>query len=225
MGFYGCIWTGERVFVEPLTPLFDFTTHWTNDVGRGAIAAALHAFLNTVPRFEAHYERMPAYLQDRTYPYKTDYQDGSGQQINFRYTSRFPEKLVFTARTGTDNLCVKFAKQYSEKVHRFLAELSHAPKLRAVTVLPGGWNMIVMDFSHYVSVEDPTLNPLRDKVKSKVMEIVQKLHSHNFVHGDIRPANILVNLETPANSGSCVIHLIDFDWAGTVGEAQIPYAG
>lgn len=229
MGFYGCLWTGERVFVEPLTPLFDLTTHWMDDLGRRAIAAGLHAFLNTVKRIEAHYASLPTLrLQDRTYPYKTDYQDSSGQQISFRYTSQYPGKLVFRATTETADsslLCVKFARQYSETTHRFLSRLGHAPTFRAIVALPGGWYMIVMDYTQYVSLENPTVvfsDHSRDKVKLKVMEIVQNLHDNNLVHGDIRPANILADLETLAESKSCAIHIIDFDWAGTIGEAKYP---
>lgn len=43
-------------------------------------------------------------------------------------------------------ICVKFARMYSLDVHRFCASEGHAPKLVAYKPLPGGWNMIVINF-------------------------------------------------------------------------------
>ncbi|KAH9967021.1 hypothetical protein BGW80DRAFT_1139708, partial [Lactifluus volemus] len=56
-------------------------------------------------------------------------------------------KLVFIVMTDTDEWVVlKFTRRYSTDVHTFLASLGHAPSLRAVAPLPGGWTMVVMDF-------------------------------------------------------------------------------
>src|SRR5215475_14143471 len=89
-------------------------------------------------------------LSDRTFPYRTSYEDENGQRINFTYHSRIPEKLVFFATSNEPKaepgaLCVKFTRRYSEDAHRFLAGLGHAPQLRVITSLPGGWMMVIMD--------------------------------------------------------------------------------
>jgi hypothetical protein len=145
-----------------LTPLYDLTVHWTAEGSRRAIA---DAFLKAIPRLEAHYAKVAATesipgplldysLQDRTYPYKTSYEDENGQHVNFSYRLRIDdEKLVFVAepdKSGDKDLgtlCVKFTRRYSEDAHHFLAQLGYAPRLRAVMRLPGGWIMVVMDKS------------------------------------------------------------------------------
>ncbi|KAF8346757.1 hypothetical protein F5887DRAFT_831751, partial [Amanita rubescens] len=47
------------------------------------------------------------------------------------------------------------------------------------------------------------------------------LHQKGFVHGDIQQANILIEKES-LTSDDVKIHLIDFDWAGPIGEAKYP---
>jgi serine/threonine protein kinase len=77
--------------------------------------------------------------------------------------------------------------------------------------------MVVMDFSQYVQLSELILrsDEARQFVRSKVKDIVQKLHDNNLVHGDIRDINILVDPKTLTSKDSCAVHLIDFDWAGT----------
>ena len=237
MGLYGCLWTGERLHVEPLTPFYDLTTHWTDESGRQAIAGSLNALLNAIPRLEAHYTRLASIapiplpdpsLLDRAYPYKTSYDDENGQHINFSYRSRVDDKLVFVAEPdkSTDQdpgtLCIKFTRRYSEDAHRFLAQLGYAPRLRAVMRLPGGWNMVVMDYSNYKQLYESILEmsaELRCAITAKVLEVVQKLHDAGFVHGDLQSSNVLVE---STSKDVIKIHLIDFDWAGRQGEVVYP---
>lgn len=215
--------------MEPLTPTYDLTTHWTDEIARNAIASSLDAFKNTVGRLEEYYKSLasaPSVV--RTFPYPTSYEDERGQQIKFTYQSRIDEKLVFHASVDgsveNKDLCVKFTKRYSEEAHQFLANLGYAPKLRKVTLLPADWIMVVMDFSQYVRLFDlfPPSVESRSFVKSKIHDIIQELHDNGFVHGDIRDANILVDRETLTSKDGCSVHLIDFDWAGKDQEARYP---
>jgi len=59
-------------------------------------------------------------------------------------------------------------------------------------------------------------------VKRRVQEIIEKLHSMDLVHGDIRQANIMVDNSTPNSPEEVSIHFIDFDWAEKVGTAKYP---
>ncbi|KAI0251667.1 hypothetical protein BJV78DRAFT_1125953 [Lactifluus subvellereus] len=230
LAFYGCLWTGLRIVVEPLTPWYDLTTHWTDEAGRLSIAAGLSAFMNTVRRLEAHYLRVPGLpLRKGTYPYPTSYtEDETGQQISFEYETRVPEKLIFTAKAdaeGIGPLIVKFTRRYSAEAHKLLARLGHAPRLRAVTPLPGSWIMVVMDFSLYPSLGDPTLvlsDRSRQMVLSKITDIVRMLHKNHLVHGDIRSINLLVDDKALARDEDFAIHLLDFDWAGRIGQVKYP---
>jgi len=174
LAFYGCLWTGLRIAVEPLTPWYDLTTHWTDEAGRRAIAASLSAFINTVKRLEDHYlqvQNLPP--RKGTYPYPTSYtEEETGQQINFEYETRVAEeKLVFTAKAdaeGIGPLIVKFTRRYSAEAHKLLAGLGHAPRLRAIVTLPGSWIMVVMEFLPYPLLRDLTF-ALSDRSRQKVL--------------------------------------------------------
>ena len=48
-------------------------------------------------------------------------------------------------------------------------------------------------------------------LKKKAMEIIELLHNGGFVHGDLRPSNIMVSLSEMEDK---VLKFIDFDWSG-----------
>jgi hypothetical protein len=89
-------------------------------------------------------------------------------RANFVYTDCINGKLLFNAVTegGDDTIVVKFTRRYSETVHHFLARQGHAPALRAVNHIPGGWKMVVMDRSKYIQLGDFNLTlKLRDETR------------------------------------------------------------
>lgn len=53
--------------------------------------------------------------------------------------------------------------------------------------------------------------PVNEQVKK---DAAHKIHAVDFVHGDLRPQNIPVVNNT--------IRILDFDWAGKVGEMRYP---
>jgi hypothetical protein len=148
------------VRVEPLTPTYDLTTHWTDEMARNAIASSLDAFKKAIDSIRKHYETLALAptlvpLVGRTFPYPISYKDEAGQEVKFTYRSRIDDKLVFRASVDGNvegDLCVKFTKRYSAEAHQFLAKLGHAPQLRGVTSLPGDWTMVVMDFSPHAQL-------------------------------------------------------------------------
>ena len=76
--------------------------------------------------------------------------------------------------------------------------------------------MIVMDFvdDSYQLLEDSN-----DKASfsSEFKEKLVSFHQAGYVHGDIRTTNIMVK-----KTGEPGIILLDFDWAGKVGEVRYP---
>jgi serine/threonine protein kinase len=150
----------------------------------------------------------------RKYPFATSFVDDTGSCSNFNYTGHIDEKLLVTE--AGDSIIVKFTTRYSEIAHCFLAR---APNLRAVNDIPGGWRMVVMDYSKYTQLADYGLTlKLRDHtrlaIKDKVRDIIEGLHAKGLVHGDIRRPNILVTLGNPEGVS---VQLIDFDWAVPTG--------
>lgn len=222
------MWTGDRLVVEPLTPLYDLTVHWTDVRTRNAIASTLDAFTRCVTSLNGHYQKvLNGHLPPphRSFPYKCDYEQ-DGHIVNFRYTSRVLDKLVFIAKSTSlpSDLCVKFTRRYSAETHQFFAELGHAPKLRAVHKLPGEWYMIAMDYSHFTPLHEMSVSLTGNSgqlLQSEVCRIVRKLHDGGLVHGDIRQANILVD-RTSLSGGGVRWHMVDFDWSGKIGETRYP---
>jgi len=238
MGFYGAAWDGQRVRVEPLAPGLDLATHWREENDRHAMASCFNAFVAAVEHIEAHYRSIAAEamatppcqeyddcLQEaRKYPYLASY-TSDGQEISITYNERLDErKLIFSAtvnQPGSGECLVKFTGQYSEAAHNHLAAHSLAPRIWRVVRISADWTAVVMEKSKYQVLFGLELSKAeRKKVQSKVRDIVRILHEGGFVHGDIRDANLLIDRASLASD--VIVHLIDFDWAGRVGEAKYP---
>ena len=126
------------------------------------------------------------------------------------------DKLLFCGAEGIDNVCIKFVSQYSKKANLKCVSLEFAPALRGFELNPGGWYLVVMDFiddGYHVLKRSPAIASYETKVQEKVTS----LHEAGFVHGDIRSVNIMVKKDDSPG-----IMLIDFDWAGVMGEVRYP---
>jgi serine/threonine protein kinase len=121
--------------------------------------------------------------------------------------------IYFTSSSSGD-IVVKLTRSYSPKLHAFCARLGYAPKLYAYERLTGGIFAITME---YVTGEmlAPSSDPaLQVKWITTLQDIVGNMHRNEFVHGDLRPPNIMVVKDE--------LMLLDFDWGSKVGEAQYP---
>lgn len=112
-------------------------------------------------------------------------------------------------------ILVKFTRQYSYDLHTFCAKLGCAPPLLGFQRLPGGFFGIAMEFiNDAVQISDsPYVEKHREWV-SWLEELVKSFHKAELVHGDLRSPNIICNKNGPM--------VIDFDWAGKVGEVSYP---
>jgi serine/threonine protein kinase len=92
-------------------------------------------------------------------------------------------------------------------------------KLIGLAVGNTRWNMVVMDVVNNGYCEFGSQTPaLFGQMEDKLV----RLHQAGYVHGDIHDVNIMVQ-----GDGSGFM-LLDFDWAGKIGEAKYPmnvYAG
>ncbi|KAG6839570.1 hypothetical protein H0H93_005297, partial [Arthromyces matolae] len=103
LGFYGAIWNGEHVQVEPLTPIYNLTTHYMDKTGRQAIASSFDALIEAVVHMQSHYTtvrekvilnsyqatfidsvRLP---EARKYPYLRTFLIG-GQEVTLNYLTQ-----------------------------------------------------------------------------------------------------------------------------------------
>ncbi|PFH48308.1 hypothetical protein AMATHDRAFT_42357 [Amanita thiersii Skay4041] len=227
-GFYGAVWDGTRVRVEPLTPLFDLSTHLREINTRFAMAATLDALRVAVDSINAHYNLIeakakanpilpkaydPDLQKARGYPFLTSYKDKDDEQeIHFMHSERLhAEKLIFRA-----------AIVNQPESDPLLSTSRRTPRLRQCVRISAHWIGVIMDESKYEMLFGLSLSGAeREKVRHKVMSAVRILHQEGFVHGDIRQSNNLIDVESLATD-DVRIHLIDLDWAGPIGAAKYP---
>ena len=238
LAFYGALWDGDRVRVEPLTG-FDLTTHWMERKTRDTIASSFDALVLAVENIQAHYDKIeaearvnpapkpynPQVQRALNFPFLTSYVD-SAQKTSLTYVERLDkEKLVFSAFVNDNrqaNCIVKFTQRYSEAAHLSLQSYNSAPLLRRCIRISAEWTAVVMDTSRYTMLFGLRLTKdQQEKIRWKVEKTLQVLHDAGFVHGDVRSTNILIDLES-LDSDNVGIHFVDFDWAGHIGEAKYP---
>ncbi|KAH8927924.1 hypothetical protein BT69DRAFT_1307409 [Atractiella rhizophila] len=224
IAFVGAVWN-LRPVIQPLSPALPLHHHRTDDKLRRMVARHLGAFRTAIDALKQYYEKLELdnikrpKRQRQLFPYPTTFTPvEGGDSLNFEYVFQpHQEKLVFFC-IGSEQreLFVKFVRQYSREVHEACASLGCAPKLRGFEALPGGWMMVVMDrlvADEYVELYDATpTSSLIDMIEGKLTE----LHQRNYVHGDVRETNILVSRHEKE------FMLVDFDWAGKIGEARYP---
>ena len=161
---------------------------------------------------------LPAQRPNLVFPHPTQYRSLDGSTIHtFEYLFQLKkDKLLFCGAEGDDKVCIKFVRRYSKEAHLKCASLGFAPALRGFELIPGGWYLVFMNFI------DDEYHDLRKSLniasfQTEVQEKVASLHQAGFVHGDIRGVNIMVKKDDSPG-----IMLIDFDWAGVIGEARYP---
>ncbi|KAF8425038.1 hypothetical protein L210DRAFT_3458285 [Boletus edulis BED1] len=141
----------------------------------------------------------------------------SSQYIEFQmkeFIAKDVKRHVYLASSSSGDLVVKLTRSYSPELHAFCARLGYAPTLYAYERLAGGIIAVAME---YVNGEmlAPTSDPaLQVKWITTLQGIVGNMHENEFVHGDLRPPNIMVVKDE--------VMLLDFDWGGKVGEARYP---
>jgi serine/threonine protein kinase len=127
-----------------------------------------------------------------------------------------PSTLVFFGIEESTPICIKFVRQYSSEAHVFCASRGFAPELKGFDKLPGGWYMVVMED---ISDTYREVNSSADLVQhcDEIAKKIDELHQHHYVHGDIRNTNVMVRKD-----GEAGFMLVDFDWAGIIGEVRYP---
>ena len=109
-------------------------------------------------------------------------------------------KWLFSAKMSNDNVCVRFVRSYyGEEVHKCLARANLASKLMSCERLPGGWVVVIMEKVDGVMLH----TPLSTSVRESIMEALDLMNIHNYVHGDFRKQNILV-----VNNRACILDFL-----------------
>jgi hypothetical protein len=227
--FGGAAWI-YRPNIQVLSTVLPFHFHPSDTRMQRTIARHLGALKKTIQSLEDYYKNELPRINDRGndsppqahFPYIVSFMPTEGYAPqSFTYKSQPDEsKLLFIGELGTNKqgkskrICIKFTQQYCEEVHVFCASKGFAPALHGVNRLAGGWYMVVMDaidkdYEQFTRKHYPAIDEIRASLIT--------LHQAGYVHGDVRDTNVMVQ-----KNGSDVIQLVDFDWAGKIGEVKYP---
>ncbi|KAI3596380.1 hypothetical protein WG66_003091 [Moniliophthora roreri] len=94
-------------------------------------------------------------------------------------------------------LVIKFVKVYGKEAHDYMTSKSLAPRLHSYDVFEmtsgyGGLKMVVMDFVDGMNLHG---REIPEEYKEELQLTFMCMHEAGFVHGDIRPENIMVTCD------------------------------
>ena len=206
---FGAVWNGKDVCVDPLSdPISLLAVPRDPRHAVEKFARVLAAIDSTVERLKCYYDNKEVESKwgvKGPYPFNKEI-------CNFK---KFGDReWLFEAEYKTIPVCVKFVRsQYGFEVHQFLASRKLAPQLYTPEPEPlhGGWLAVVTEKVDGTPVTSSNLTRLQ---KQSLQDALRELHAQNYVHGDLRPQNILARSDK--------VCIIDFDWAGTCGSVRYP---
>ncbi|KAK2461026.1 hypothetical protein APHAL10511_006967 [Amanita phalloides] len=248
-GFYD----GEKVIVEPLTA-FCHTLEDPLDMRQDEIARILYALrkgINTLEAIAQNKKKQKSYFPPSTpriYSSCTQYTRHNHtppsegclefQQMIMSNLLLLHNSLLFTGTlAGVGPVFVKLARKYGENVHQLLAEEGLAPTLHAKSEVEGAPTAYIMEHlepSSWITlhrfVTDIGDLEYKEPVQLSMNKVLKILRENNKVHGDLRSANIMVQISTTGKlvcfddegSHRASIKIIDFDWSGETGEVYYP---
>ncbi|KAH8835977.1 hypothetical protein DL96DRAFT_1520667 [Flagelloscypha sp. PMI_526] len=219
----------QTVVVRRLTPWLPMVNVSYDLRPYEQVARVLVALKNSVSRLTQFWNGLPlprdpqVPAPSRFHPWRTSYQTTNDHEVHFEYLHPLetdPSTVTFLARHvagDKDLIVVKFvmADRYGEEAHNLLASKGYAPPLlyRGRLSRSCHWlSMVVMGYVDGHSLSDKL--PITS-VRSQIEAALRFMHEENFVFGDLRLQNVMVDSQQQ-------VKLIDLDWAGIAGEARYP---
>ena len=102
----------------------------------------------------------------------------------YRYSIK-SNNVMYKAILAKRPVIVKFVQKYAIEAHKCMAAVGFAPALLHFAQITRDWKVVIMeDLSDWIH---------ESNYKHKLREAVTYLHSHGYVHGDMRADNILFN--------------------------------
>ncbi|KZP10890.1 hypothetical protein FIBSPDRAFT_838122 [Athelia psychrophila] len=197
----GAVFT-DYIIVKPLTDWIQLDVDPADDAQLDRFARVLVALRSSLQSLAEYYQSLALGDMDtkftRFFPYIRSYPGPDHEIVHFHY----------------------FAQQYNTDAHKLLASKGLAPRLLYSGFDTGNTHgscgslkMVVMEFLEGRTAYDIHAT-LSVKQYEHVRNAVKVLHDEDFVFGDLRLPNIMVDGETAK--------LIDFDWCGKHGTGRYP---
>ncbi|KDR74986.1 hypothetical protein GALMADRAFT_140548 [Galerina marginata CBS 339.88] len=142
-------------------------------------------------------------------------------------------------------VCLRAGDRYGKDVHQHLDDKGFAPRLlrwhkRVHDVLA----MVFMEYlappkegqAGWLTLHDfgichpEQAQAEKGTIQTRLYEILEALKEKNFVHGDLRPNNVMIKINEDGSLvkhdgdfGEVILKLIDFDWSGVAGQVYYPF--
>lgn len=194
--------TEGKVDVHALGSALPMFYHLTNVDLQIRCAKTFGALKNSATALEEYYEHtMSQSLANTRFPWITQYDTITPptETREYEYLRQIDSgNIRYLCRHIHDKkqTVVKFVRTYSKDAHLASAAKDGAPTLLShPDILSCGWSIVVMEFLEepdWVSGLEIIDEAEQRMVRAKVKETVLALHQRGFVHGDVRPQNILV---------------------------------
>ena len=127
--------------------------------------------------------------------------------------------VLINLRGPPTEVFIKFVdRPYGQAQHQLLADHSLAPQLRVCCEILRGTTMVIMDNVGGCSLTDGIERKYIPTLRSDLTAAVNLLRARKWVHGDLRPENVVLRREEDGTHA----YLIDFEWAGVALEARYP---
>ncbi|KAJ3979667.1 hypothetical protein F5890DRAFT_1569265 [Lentinula detonsa] len=204
------------------------------------VARRLYALRLSIADLKEYYQNLPSpdvehdHIHPRFCPCIKSF-SLDGENVQFVYVQpleRDPSSVTFKAiRSDTQSsIVIKFARRYGEAAHKWMADKRLAPRLLTCESLGEKYDnllLVVMEFVEGQTLYDAydSTEPLPEYVRYGVRKALDVLAQGDFVFGDLRRPNVMLEnetenehedeeLEVPLEKR---IRFIDFDWAGREG--------
>jgi hypothetical protein len=127
--------------------------------------------------------------------------------------------LVASMGEGNDgaSVVVKFVDNYGKEAHEILAKENVAPKLYSCQRVLGDVFMVVMEhLEGWQPMDKFKRGELSHSVFEDIEKALKKLGENNYVHGDLRAINIMID------AAKQHAQIVDFDWVAKEGKGKYP---
>ncbi|KAG5633994.1 hypothetical protein H0H81_003982 [Sphagnurus paluster] len=198
------------------------------------LARHLAALKRGIASLETYYGELdqgtlrPADIPQPSFPYPTSFNNlREDTASSLTYNGNLGGRRLFfkgSINEGKKPVCIKFVRRYGDKVHHWCAEKGIAPDLLGFQKLPGGWYLVIMEllkepWQLLWELKRLSIISEAEILKEQLRAALAEMHQKHMVHGDIRDTNVMLNMDVAGNPRFMIL---DFDWAGQVGEVKYP---
>jgi serine/threonine protein kinase len=141
--------------------------------------------------------------------------DKDGAEMKIKYLNEIKPHL-FRGMVNEKCVLIKYTEWYGKAVHQLLADNRLAPELLATQQVGRFTAVVMVELESAVNIAEFLIkhHDQKSELLCQCKNVLEVLGTKNFVHGDLRPCNILVSERQ--------VYITDFDWAGKENEVTYP---